>query len=73
MEDRGLIVACDVRPRLSRCFDTVRLSGRETFASLSTPGALPFSLPIVCSWMRVLGLGTVSAADIRWRRSQGDL
>jgi 16S rRNA (cytosine967-C5)-methyltransferase len=79
MNDGGVIVAADVRPRrLTLLRDTVEASGARHVHVLRVPtaGALPFAT----SFDRVLvdapcsGLGTVRRdPDIRWRRSAADL
>jgi 16S rRNA (cytosine967-C5)-methyltransferase len=79
MRDRGLLVACDVRPRrLSLLQSTVRASGAGhiRIVRVGTHGPLPFGLP----FDRVLvdapcsGLGTIRRdPDIRWHRTEQDL
>jgi 16S rRNA (cytosine967-C5)-methyltransferase len=79
MEDAGLIVASDVRPRRVKLLaETVRSSGARCVrvACVGTSGPLPFRH----AFDRVLvdapcsGLGTVRRdPDIRWRRSEADL
>jgi len=79
MNDTGLIVACDVRPRrMSLLQETVRLSGAAHIhlVRVAPEGALPFG----AVFDRVLvdapcsGLGTIRRdPDIRWRRSEADL
>jgi 16S rRNA (cytosine967-C5)-methyltransferase len=79
MDDRGLLVACDVRAkRVSLLHDTVRLSGARCIRLARVPasGALPFApmfdrvlVDAPCS-----GLGTIRRdPDIRWRRHEEDL
>jgi 16S rRNA (cytosine967-C5)-methyltransferase len=79
MNDRGLVVACDVREKRVRLLhDTVRSSGAGCIrlTRVSTSGPLPFR-PV---FDRVLvdapcsGLGTIRRdPDIRWRRHEADL
>jgi 16S rRNA (cytosine967-C5)-methyltransferase len=79
MEDRGTIVACDVRPRrLALLEQTVRESSARSVAvqRVATEGPLPFTEP----FERVLvdapcsGLGTIRRdPDIRWKRTESDL
>ena len=79
MEDRGVLVACDVRARrVALLRDTIRLSGGAHVhpVHVGTSGALPFA-PV---FDRVLvdapcsGLGTVRRdPDIKWRRQETDL
>jgi 16S rRNA (cytosine967-C5)-methyltransferase len=79
MGDRGLLVACDVRPRrLALLKETVRVSGASRIGMVHVPydGALPFST----AFDRVLvdapcsGLGIVRRdPDIRWRREEQGL
>ncbi len=79
MNDTGVIVACDVRPRrMSLLQETVRLSGAAhvRLAHVAPDGLLPFG----AVFDRVLvdapcsGLGTIRRdPDIRWRRGEADL
>ena len=79
MGNRGLVVACDVRPRrVALLRDTVRASGASHIhvVHVAPTGELPF----VSLADRVLvdapcsGLGTIRRdPDIRWRRHEGDL
>jgi 16S rRNA (cytosine967-C5)-methyltransferase len=79
MDDRGVLVACDVRARrVNLLRDTVRLSGAGCVRLTRVPaeGPLPFD-PV---FDRVLvdapcsGLGTIRRdPDIRWRRDERDL
>jgi 16S rRNA (cytosine967-C5)-methyltransferase len=79
MDDRGLLVACDVRSRRMQLLQqTVRLSGATCIrlARIPRTGSLPFTQ----SFDRVLvdapcsGLGTIRRdPDIRWRRQEADL
>jgi 16S rRNA (cytosine967-C5)-methyltransferase len=79
MDDRGRIVACDVRPRrIALLAETVRDSGARSIEVRQVPaeGALPFTerfdrvlVDAPCS-----GLGTIRRdADIRWKRLESDL
>ena len=79
MSDRGLIVACDVRPkRIELLRRTVAASGSRAIhvVQADAASALPFSrafgsvlLDAPCS-----GLGTLRRdPDIRWRRREEDL
>lgn len=79
MGERGLIVACDVRPRrLRTLLEAIRTTGAHRAHVLHVPstGALPFA-PV---FDRILvdapcsGLGTLRRdPDIRWRRSEAEL
>jgi 16S rRNA (cytosine967-C5)-methyltransferase len=79
MEDRGVLVACDVRTRrVALLRDTVRRAGCQHSypVHVETAGALPFA----STFDRVLvdapcsGLGTVRRdPDIKWRRHEADL
>ena len=79
MNDRGLLVATDIRPRRLRLLrETVRLSGAARTQIVQVPprGSLPFA----STFDRVLvdapcsGLGTIRRdPDIRWRRREEDL
>jgi 16S rRNA (cytosine967-C5)-methyltransferase len=79
MDDRGVLVACDVRARrVNLLRDTVRLSGARCIrlTRVTAAGPLPFA-PV---FDRVLvdapcsGLGTIRRdPDIRWRRHERDL
>jgi 16S rRNA (cytosine967-C5)-methyltransferase len=79
MEDRGVLVACDVRARRVHLLrDTVRLSGARCIRLTRVPAAGP--LPFDPVFDRVLvdapcsGLGTIRRdPDIRWRRDERDL
>lgn len=79
MQDTGILVASDVRPRRMRLLrDTVRTSGARHAHVLQVPGRGP--LPFGPVFDRVLvdapcsGLGTVRRdPDIRWRRHEADL
>jgi 16S rRNA (cytosine967-C5)-methyltransferase len=79
MENRGVLVACDVRPRrLTLLQQTLRRSGAAIarVVHVDAAGALPFArrfdrvlVDAPCS-----GLGTVRRdPDIRWRRSESEL
>ena len=79
MEDRGFIVAMDVRPRRVRLLaEAVRRSGASSIqvvhadASRPPPFTMPFDCVLVdapCS-----GLGTLRRdPDIKWRRREDDL
>ena len=79
MEDRGVLVACDVRTRrVALLRDTIRRAGCQHSypVHVATAGALP----LASAFDRVLvdapcsGLGTVRRdPDIKWRRHQADL
>ena len=79
MEGRGLLVACDVRPRrLALLAHTLRRGGAANVrvVRVDAAGALPFA----ARFDRVLvdapcsGLGTLRRdPDIRWRRSEPEL
>jgi 16S rRNA (cytosine967-C5)-methyltransferase len=79
MQDRGVLVACDVRARrVALLRETIRRSGGVHVhpVRIGTSGALPFA-PV---FDRVLvdapcsGLGTVRRdPDIKWRRQEADL
>ncbi len=79
MQNRGTLVACDVRPRRTALLqETVRASGAVHIhvVRVGESGALPFR----CRFDRVLadvpcsGLGTIRRdPDIRWRRTAEDL
>ena len=79
MDDRGVLVACDVRARrVNLLRDTVRLSGARCIRLTRVPAAGP--LPFDPVFDRVLvdapcsGLGTIRRdPDIRWRRHEPDL
>jgi 16S rRNA (cytosine967-C5)-methyltransferase len=79
MDDRGVLVACDVRARrVNLLRDTVRLSGARCIRLARVPAAGP--LPFDRVFDRVLvdapcsGLGTIRRdPDIRWRREESDL
>jgi 16S rRNA (cytosine967-C5)-methyltransferase len=79
MNDSGLLVASDVRPkRVALMRDTIRLSGATHVRLIHVPptGALPFNrvfdrvlVDAPCS-----GLGTLRRdPDIKWRRTEDDL
>jgi 16S rRNA (cytosine967-C5)-methyltransferase len=79
MEDRGLLVACDVRAKRLRLLQsTVRASGAACIRVVRVPvsGGLPFApdfdrvlVDAPCS-----GLGTIRRdPDIRWRRHEHEL
>jgi 16S rRNA (cytosine967-C5)-methyltransferase len=79
MEGRGLLVACDVRPRrIELLRKTVTATGAPNvrIVQADLTAALPFSrrfdtvlVDVPCS-----GLGTLRRdPDIRWRRREGDL
>jgi 16S rRNA (cytosine967-C5)-methyltransferase len=80
MENRGLVIACDVRERRMRLLrDTVAASGAANvrLTHVDTRGAVPFRGRV---FDRVLidapcsGLGTVRRdPDIKWRRREEDL
>lgn len=78
MEDRGLIVAADVRARRIRLLaDTVRVSGADSVRVVQANAALP--LPFAGGFDCVLidapcsGLGTLRRdPDIKWRRSEDE-
>jgi 16S rRNA (cytosine967-C5)-methyltransferase len=79
MQDTGVVIACDVRPRrVALLRDTVHSSGAKSVqvVQVAPEGPLPFSGP----FDRILidapcsGLGTVRRdPDIRWRRTETDL
>src|SRR5688572_20699025 len=79
MDDRGVLVACDVRARrVNLLRDTVRISGARCIRLTRVPVAGP--LPFAPVFDRVLvdapcsGLGTIRRdPDIRWRRDERDL
>ena len=79
MDDRGVLVACDVRARRIHLLrDTVRISGARCIRLTRVPPAGP--LPFEPVFDRVLvdapcsGLGTIRRdPDIRWRRHERDL
>jgi 16S rRNA (cytosine967-C5)-methyltransferase len=79
MDNRGLLVACDVRPhRMELLRQTVTTCGatnvRLVQADLLRP--LPFSRPFDCVLVDApcSGLGTLRRdPDIRWRRREGEL
>jgi 16S rRNA (cytosine967-C5)-methyltransferase len=79
MNDTGVIVASDVRPRrLTLLHDTVRTSGVRSVSVVRVPTSGP--LPFAARFDAVLvdapcsGLGTVRRdPDIRWRRREDDL
>jgi len=79
MEDRGVIVASDVRPRRLRLLhDTVRLSGSRHTHIVQVPGRgpLPFTDAFDCVLVDApcSGLGTIRRdPDIRWRRREAEL
>lgn len=78
MEDRGLVVACDVRPRrIELLTNTVRASGVRSVRIVRADAAEP--LPFRAAFDLVLvdapcsGLGTLRRdPDIRWRRAESD-
>jgi 16S rRNA (cytosine967-C5)-methyltransferase len=78
MDDRGLIVATDVRGRrVDLLARTVRLSGARSVRIVQADAA---ALPLTASFDWVLldvpcsGLGTIRRdPDVRWRRSEADL
>ena len=79
MHDRGVLAACDVRPRrMALLRDTIRKAASQHVYLVQVPatGALPFA----SQFDRVLvdapcsGLGTVRRdPDIKWRRREEDL
>ena len=79
MEDQGLVVACDVRPRRMRLLgDTVRLSAASVvrLVQIGHSGPLPFAP--VFDWVLVdapcSGLGTLRRdPDAKWARTAADL
>ena len=79
MEDQGLVVACDVRPRRMRLLgDTVRLSAASVvrLVRIGRSGPLPFAP--VFDWVLVdapcSGLGTLRRdPDAKWARTAMDL
>jgi 16S rRNA (cytosine967-C5)-methyltransferase len=79
MNDEGLLVATDVRPRRMRLLhETVRLSGARRAHVVQVPGRgeLPFGAAFDCVLVDApcSGLGTIRRdPDIRWRRSEADL
>lgn len=79
MGDRGLIVACDIRPRRMRTLAAVvRASGARRVALLQVAARAPLPLQAVFDWVLVdapcSGLGTVRRdPDIKWRRQEADL
>jgi 16S rRNA (cytosine967-C5)-methyltransferase len=79
MEDRGLLVSCDVRPRRMRLLqEAVRVSGSQHTHVIQVParGPLPFSDTFDCVLVDApcSGLGTIRRdPDIRWRRQEADL
>jgi 16S rRNA (cytosine967-C5)-methyltransferase len=79
MNDRGVLIATDVRPRRLRLLqDTVRLSGAQHAHVIQVPGRgdLPFGATFDCVLVDApcSGLGTIRRdPDIRWRRSETDL
>jgi 16S rRNA (cytosine967-C5)-methyltransferase len=79
MSDRGLVVACDVRPkRIELLKRTVAASGSAIVRIVQADAArtLPFSRPFDCVLLDApcSGLGTLRRdPDIRWRRREEDL
>jgi 16S rRNA (cytosine967-C5)-methyltransferase len=79
MEDKGFIVAMDVRPRRVRLLaDTVRRSGAESVrvVQADASGPLPFASDFDCVLLDApcSGLGTLRRdPDIKWRRLEHDL
>jgi 16S rRNA (cytosine967-C5)-methyltransferase len=79
MQDRGVLVACDVRERRVRLLrETIRQSGCQHARPVHVPAEGP--LPFTAGFDRVLvdapcsGLGTVRRdPDIKWRRHEHDL
>jgi len=79
MDDHGLLVACDVRPRRIRLLaDAVRASGATCVRIVQVPRT--DSLPFAARFDRVLvdapcsSLGTVRRdPDVKWRRKPEDL
>lgn len=79
MANRGLLVACDVRPKRMRLLqDTVRRCGADIVRLVRVSGQGP--LPFARRFDRVLvdapcsGLGTLRRdPDVKWRRQPADL
>jgi 16S rRNA (cytosine967-C5)-methyltransferase len=79
MNDQGLLIATDVRPRRMRLLqETVRLSGARHAHVIQVPGRgeLPFGEVFDCVLVDApcSGLGTIRRdPDIRWRRHEADV
>jgi len=79
MNDQGLLIATDVRPRRLRLLqDTVRVSGARHahVIQVAGRGELPFGDAFDCVLVDApcSGLGTIRRdPDIRWRRTEADL
>jgi len=79
MEDRGLLVACDVRDRrMALLRNTVKASGAShvRLVQANLLKALPFHAGFDCVFVDApcSGLGTLRRdPDIRWRRREADL
>jgi 16S rRNA (cytosine967-C5)-methyltransferase len=79
MEDRGTIVAMDVRPRRVRLLsDTVRRSGARSVRVVQADAmaSLPLTMPFDCVLIDApcSGLGTLRRdPDIRWRQQEAQL
>ena len=79
MEDRGTIVATDVRPRRVRLLnETVRKSGARSVKVVQADATvpLPFTIQFDCVLIDApcSGLGTLRRdPDIRWRRREAEL
>ena len=79
MEDDGLIVACDVRPRRMRLLgDTVRLSAASAIRLVQIGPTGPLPVAPVFDWVLVdapcSGLGTLRRdPDAKWARTAADL
>ncbi|MDO8794824.1 MAG: 16S rRNA (cytosine(967)-C(5))-methyltransferase RsmB [Vicinamibacterales bacterium] len=79
MEDDGLIVACDVRPRRMRLLgDTVRLSAASAIRLVQIGATGPLPVAPIFDWVLVdapcSGLGTLRRdPDAKWARTAADL
>jgi 16S rRNA (cytosine967-C5)-methyltransferase len=79
MEDQGLVVAMDVRPRRVRLLaETTRRSGASSIrvVQADASGSLPFTMNFDCVLVDApcSGLGTLRRdPDIKWRRQEPDL
>jgi len=79
MDGRGLVVACDIRPRRMRTLAaTVQASGATSIQLLQVGARGGLPVQPVFDWVLVdapcSGLGTVRRdPDIKWRRTEADL